>query len=253
MRLSVVGCSGSVPGPQSPASCYLVQAAGFSLLLDLGNGALGPLQALLDVREIDAIVLSHLHPDHCLDMASLVVALGRPNAVAARPITVVADEMAPDRLANVMWPGRPASSLTPLFDFVTDASVLGPFAVRTVLVNHPVPTRAIRLEHGGASLVYSGDTGPSVELVELARGADVLLCEAAWGGSAPGRPDVHLTGAQAGQHATDAGVARLLITHVPPWESIAQAVDGASTTFDGPIEAVMAGSVYEIRGVGPAG
>ena len=145
-----------------------------------------------------------------------------------------------------MWPDRAPSSLDPLFSFVTEAASLGPFAVRTAPVNHPVPTRAIRLEHDGASLVYSGDTGPSTHLVELARGADVLLCEAAWAGSPPARPDVHLTGRQAGEHAAAAGVGRLLITHVPPWESPADAVAGARSAFAGPVEAVRAGARYDV-------
>ena len=76
MRLTVVGCSGSFPGPGSPASCYLVEADGFRVLLDLGNGALGALQRHLQARDIDAVLLSHLHADHCID---LLRALRRPH------------------------------------------------------------------------------------------------------------------------------------------------------------------------------
>ena len=246
MKLHIVGCSGSGPGPLSPASCYLVQADGFSLVLDLGNGAVGPLQALVGVEQIDAIWLSHLHADHCLDMAPLAVALMWSGVTVRGPITVLADALAPARLATVMWPDRAADSLAAQFDFVTDRDALGPFGVRTAAVRHPVPARAIRLEHGGSSLVYSGDTGPAPALIELARGADVLLCEAAWGGSTPTTPDLHLSGAEAGEHAAAAGVGRLLITHVPPWESVDAAVAGARSTFSGPVEAVTAGAVFDI-------
>jgi ribonuclease BN (tRNA processing enzyme) len=72
MRLTIVGCSGSFPGPDSPASCYLVEAehdgATFRLVLDLGSGALGHLQRYTDLESVDAVVLSHLHADHCLDI-----------------------------------------------------------------------------------------------------------------------------------------------------------------------------------------
>ena len=67
MRLTVIGCSGSFPGPDSPASCYLVEHDGFRLLLDLGNGSLGVLQRYIALDEIDGIALTHLHADHCLD------------------------------------------------------------------------------------------------------------------------------------------------------------------------------------------
>ncbi len=246
MRLQVIGCSGSVPGPTSAASCYLVQADDFSLVLDLGSGSLGPLQALLGFADIDAIWLSHLHADHCLDMASLGVALQHSGVHLRRPIPVVADPLAPMRIASATWPGQPASSLTGLFDFATEADSLGPVRVRTAVMNHPVPARAIRLEHAGASLVYTGDTGECLALVELARDADVLLCEAAWGGSPPRVADLHLTGAQAGQHAAAAGVGQLLITHVPPWESVEAAVAGARSTFAGPVSAVHAGDAFDI-------
>ena len=74
MRLTVIGCAGSFPGPDSPASAYLVEADGFRMLLDLGNGALGGLQRHAGLFDIDAICLSHLHGDHCLDMAAYWVA-----------------------------------------------------------------------------------------------------------------------------------------------------------------------------------
>ena len=75
MRLTVVGCSGSFPGPDSAASCYLVEADGFRVLLDLGNGALGPLQRYADIYAVDAVLVSHLHSDHFIDLCSYYVAL----------------------------------------------------------------------------------------------------------------------------------------------------------------------------------
>ena len=86
----------------------------------------------------------------------------------------------------------------------------------------------------------------SANLVELAHGADVLLCEAAWGGSPAPVPGIHLSGAEAGEHAELAGVGRLLITHVPAWESVADAVEAARETYRGDVTAVASGQVYEI-------
>ena len=252
MRLTVVGCSGSTPGPESAASCYLVEADGFRVLLDLGSGAVGPLQSVVALHEIDAIVLSHLHPDHCLDMTALAVVLRYGPTPPARPVTVLAEPGALDRLASAYYPGSEPTVFDGLFDFVVAADRLGPFAVRTTPVRHPVPAVAVRLEYvnatgqGGPTLVYSGDTGASPELVELARGAGTFLCEASWGGSPAPVPDLHLSGADAGEHARAAGVGRLLITHVPPWESVAAAVQAAGSAFDGPVEGVRAGAVYDL-------
>lgn len=113
-------------------------------------------------------------------------------------------------------------------------------------MNHPVPAFAVRIEHAGRSLVFSGDTAVSANLVELAHDADVLLCEAAWGGSAPPVPGIHLSGAEAGEHAELAGVGRLLITHVPAWESVGDAVDAARGAYRGEVAAVESGQVYQI-------
>jgi ribonuclease BN (tRNA processing enzyme) len=123
--------------------------------------------------------------------------------------------------------------------------------LRAAAVDHPCPAFALRLEHGGASLVYSGDTGPSQALVELARGADVLLCEASWPHVVPGRwseppPGVHLSGRQAGEHAVAAGVGRLLLTHVPAWCSGPDLLAEARECFPGPVELVAPDVTYGV-------
>lgn len=246
MKLTVVGCTGGLPGPTSPASCYLVESDGFRLVLDLGNGALGPLQALVAGPDIGAIVLSHLHADHCLDMTVLAVLLRYGPSAPARPIPVLAPPGAAERLATASYPGSTPAMFDGLFDFVPAAEAFGPLRIQTAPVNHPVPAVAVRLWDATSSLVFSGDTGVSPALIALARDADALLCEAGWGGSPVTTPDLHLSGAQAGEHAAAAGVGRLLITHVPPWESVAAAVAGAASTFGGPVEAVRPGAVYDL-------
>jgi ribonuclease BN (tRNA processing enzyme) len=252
VKLTVIGCSGSAPGPGTAASCYLVEAGGYRLVLDLGSGALAALQRLVRVDELDAIFLSHLHPDHCVDMASLAVILrygsAGDNRFAARaPIPVIGPPASAEHLLDVYYPGSPPSTFTGLFEFQTpDAHQLGPFTVRTVPVLHPVPAFAVRVEANGRSLVYSGDTAACPALVELARGADVLLCEAAWAGSPPPVAGIHLSGREAGEHAAQAGVGQLLVTHVPAWESVEAAVTGARETYEGDVVGVAAGDTYEI-------
>jgi ribonuclease BN (tRNA processing enzyme) len=248
VKLTIVGCSGSVPGPVSAASSYLVEHDGFRLLLDLGSGAFGALQRHLDPAEVDAVVLSHLHADHCLDLTAMVV--HRRYAMESVPprIPVLGPGGTHDRLALAYDPAA-RNGLRDLFEFaaVTPGTrELGPFRLRFERVNHPVETHAVRLEAGGRALAYSGDTGISDGLVAAAAGADVLLCEASFPGDRPHPPDLHLTGQEAGDHAAKAGVGRLLVTHVPPWTDAALIGAEAAAAFGGPTELVAAGSSYEI-------
>ncbi|MGY1618297.1 MBL fold metallo-hydrolase [Geodermatophilus sp. SYSU D00691] len=247
MRLTVVGCSGSAPGPASPASCYLVEHDGFRLLLDLGNGAFGQLQALADPAAVDAVFLSHLHADHCLDVAPFVVWHRYSGRSRRRLVPLYAPVGAERRLA-LAYDGD-GETLTDVFDFVPvgpGALEIGPFAVELARTAHPVECYAIRLTADGRSLVYTGDTGPSPRVVALAAGADVLLAEAAHpDGDAAQPPGLHLTGRQAGEHAADAAVARLLLTHVPAWVDAAAQLAHARAVFPA-AELVAPGASYDV-------
>lgn len=261
MRLIVLGCSGSGPGPTSPASGYLVQAGDVALTLDLGNGTFGALQRHLDPWRLDAVAFSHLHPDHCADFSALVVHRRYhpypPFDATARPLPVIAPAEAPQRFAGQYAPSAAELARTDLSDVFAfrpladgASSSVGDVTVRAAAVDHLCEAYALRVEHGGASLVYSGDTGPCDGLVELARGADVLLCEASWPHvtqfwAEPPR-GVHLSARQAGEHATAAGVGRLLITHVPPWCDGEALVAEAKGAFDGPVDLVAPDASYDV-------
>jgi ribonuclease BN (tRNA processing enzyme) len=251
-KITVLGCSGSMPGPDSPASGYLVEADGYRLVLDLGHGAFGALQQHVDPGAVDAIIVTHLHADHCIDLTAYIVALryGSSSYRVAGPetrIPLIGPSGTRDRIGAAYDPLARKLGLQELFAFSTPASgELGPFALSFALTNHPVPTTAVRLTHGQRSLVYSADTGESDELVSLAHGADLLLCEASFGPDDAYIPDLHLTGKQAGEHAERAGVDRLLVTHVPPWGSRQVAADEAASTFGGSVEIAEPGATYAI-------
>jgi ribonuclease BN (tRNA processing enzyme) len=247
VKLTVLGCSGSLPGPDSPASGYLVESDSYRVVLDLGNGALGSLQRQVALTDVDAVVLSHLHPDHCLDLTGYHVALRYGPVRPQRRIPVIGPAGTRARIEAAIDPHARSSGLAELFDFRTPADTdLGPFRLGFARVNHPVPAFAVRLEAAGRSLVYSGDTGESPQLVELARAADALLCEASFGPDEPYRPNLHLTGRQAGEHAARAGVGRLILTHVPPWGSRVTAVTEAARTFAGSLEAAQPAQVMTV-------
>lgn len=252
MKLTVLGCSGSTPGPDSPASGYLVEVDGYRLVLDLGQGAFGALQRYVDPADVNAVIITHRHPDHCLDLTGYIVALryGPSGYGVSGPdgrIPIIGPPGIRDRIAAAYDPLVPKLRLHELFAFSTAVSgELGPFAVSFAQTNHPVPTSAVRITYGDRTLVYSADTGESDALVSLAHDADLLLCESTFGPDEEYVPDLHLTGRQAGEHAERAGVERLLLTHIPPWGSREVAVAEAAATFTGPVEAAQPAGEYWI-------
>jgi ribonuclease BN (tRNA processing enzyme) len=261
MDFTVLGCSGSGPGPDSPSSGYLVRIGDHAMALDLGNGTLGPLHRHLSPFQLDALLLSHLHPDHCSDVASLVV-YRRYHPRPPYPVTEhrlpvygpreTAVRLAAQSAASVAE--READDLSDVLDFhvFTDgaSTEIAGASVRVRQTVHPCESYAVRLEHGGRTLVYSGDTGTCDALVELATGADVLLCESTWPHVGPNGevppPGVHLSGREAGEHAAAAGVRRLLLTHVAVWYDPAAVLAEAKAAFDGPVELVSPGETYQV-------
>jgi ribonuclease BN (tRNA processing enzyme) len=249
MRLTVAGCSGSLPGPDSPASCYLLEADGFRLLLDLGNGAIGALQRYAPLDGIDAVCLSHLHADHCLDLCPYYVARTYAPGGPLRPIPVHGPAGTAERMAQAYGQAEPPG-MAGAFSFRTlteGTCEIGPFRVTTARMNHPVETYGFRLETAGRALAYSADTGESEALVWLAGGADLLLCEASFL-DGPGLPaGLHLTARQAAEHAARAGAGRLMLTHVPPWYDPARSLEEASAVaYDGPVSLAAPGQSFEV-------
>jgi len=270
VRVTVVGCSGSLPGPASAASCYLVEAEGtgpdgtprtWRLVLDLGSGALGPLQTYTALEAVDAVALSHLHPDHCLDLCGLYVALrydpGRLRGAARQPrLPVFGPSGTADRLAAAY--GMPSvPGMTGQFDVrqwsAGDPVVVGPLALTPQAVLHPVEAYGVRVEgpseqDPGRSVVlaYSGDTDVCEGLAVVARGADVLLAEASFVEGRDTDRGVHLTGRRAGQVAAAGAVGRLVLTHLPPWNDPADALAEAGEAYDGALQLAEPGLVVRL-------
>ncbi len=255
MRLTVVGCSGSFPGPDSPASCYLLEAEHegrtWRVLLDLGSGALGPLQRLLDPADHDAIVLSHLHPDHCADLLGLyVVRRYRPEGPLPARLPVHGPAATAERL-SLMYHGLEPGGMDAEFAFsvVTDAHPfsVGPFRVTPYAVNHPVEAYGYRVEADGAVLAFTGDTDDCPNLDPLLTGADLALLDSAFVDGRDDARDIHLSGSRAAGAAVRAGgVGRLVLTHVPAWNDREVCRAQAASIWPGAVEVAAVGEVYEL-------
>jgi len=257
VRLTVVGCSGSFPGPDSAASCYLIEVEDrdriWRIVLDLGSGALGPLQQLVDLQQIDAVLISHLHPDHFMDLCGLYVARRyHPSGTTASPLPVYGPAHTFDRLLQAYGPDA-ADELSKVYDFrqVTDGGTVwvGPVTITTRLVDHPVVAYGMRVEHEGRVLAYSGDTDACQSLNELARDADLLLAEASFQEGRETTRGIHLTGLRAGEAARDSGARRLILTHVPVWTEVEVVVREAKQVYPGPVEPAVAGASYVLEDV----
>lgn len=263
MDMTILGCSGSLSAPGNPASGYLLRTAdGRQILMDVGPGVLARLQELGNPGDVD-VVFSHLHPDHCSDFPSLVVwqrfhpthaapqrhVLLGPSIAALHLGRASADHPSQvDDFSDILdvhsWRAPAAQDAPVVFDDTSRGTVypahrIGSATLYAAPAVHPTESYMIRVEEqDGSSLVYSGDTAATGHLAALAAGADVLLCEATWGERDNGNnpPQMHLSGEEAGQAAAEAGVGRLVITHVPPWGDAQGALRGARRFFDGPVE-----------------
>ena len=253
MKLTVVGCSGSFPGPGSPASCYLLEAEHegrtWRVLMDLGSGALGALQRYVDPLEIDAVLLSHLHADHCLDLCGYYV-LRKYHPDGPQPrLPVWGPGGTAGRMARA-YDLDEDPGMTAEFDFrtwVPGAEVtIGPFTVEAVPVEHPVEAYGLRVRAGASLVAFTGDTARCEQLARVADSADLLLAEASFHHEADNPPGIHLTGTDCGEIARAAGVGRLVITHVPPWYDPRDMLGAAQAVWDGAAELATPGATYDL-------
>lgn len=250
MKLTVVGCTGSMSGPKGAASCYLVQSATTTILLDLGPGGMGQLMNHLDPADIDAIFFSHLHTDHCADIIGMQVYRRWLPTGPLGPIDVYSPGDGLRRTRQIGGDG-PEENYEGEFNFKTvtegDVVTVGDLTVEFFHAVHPVPAVAMRITGPkGGILAYSGDTDYCAGQVSAARDADLYLCEAAFESSRDTVCDIHLTGGRAGKIAAEAGAHNLVLTHLQPWTDPDTVCDEARAEFAGPIAVATPGGTFHV-------
>lgn len=254
MKLTILGSSGSVSGPENPASGYLISVDNSpAVIMDLGPGVLGELQKVQDPVEAH-VVFTHLHADHCLDFPSLMVwRRFHPDHPADSRHLCYGPADTPNHLGRLSadTPGE-VDDFSDTFAFTPwqhgREEIVDRVSITPYSVVHPIESFGLRVvEHTtNKVLAYSGDSAYTENLVECARDADVFLCEATWGdGTTPRPPQMHMSGAEAGRIAQLAGAKRLVLVHIPPWGDPEGAVRAAREHFDGPVEFGEQGMVID--------
>lgn len=238
LELTVLGCSGSYPGPGAACSGYLVRGAGATVWLDAGSGTLANLQRHVGLADVDAIVVTHEHPDHWGDIEGYRVACAYGLHRTGVPV------FAPAGLDAHL-----SADAAPTFDWRVvangDQVAVGGLALRFSRTEHPPETLAVRIDGDGRCLAYSADTGPGWSFAELGHGIDLALCEATYL-ERDSRAPIHLSAAGAGAMARHAGVGRLLLTHLWPTVDPSESLAEASAAYGGPVDLARMHETYPV-------
>ena len=243
MKLTILGNNGPFPAAGGACSGYLIQSGGISILIDCGNGVLANLQKFIRFEELDAIILTHLHSDHISDMHVLKYA-----------VQIKRKRGHFDRAIEVFAPPEPVEEYGRLY--VKDAFILktiaedtilkiGDFSITFAQMKHPSMDFAVKVECGGKKFVFSGDTSWTDKIISFSKGADLLMLDAGLleRDFAEGAP--HLTAAQCGIAASEAGVKKLLLTHFWPDYDVNELLAEARRSFTN-VEATNLLHSYEI-------
>lgn len=243
--VTVLGSAGTFGYPGNPCSGYLIRTDDTAVWLDCGPGTFSALQEHVTLAELDAIVVTHEHPDHCLELpvvrnaARYVLGIDRLPVYLTAGTRAVLECVIGDSVDPIEW--------TEITD--RSSASIGDLSFSFSRTNHPVETLAVRVESRGRTLGYSADTGPGWTFAALDRGGDgfdLALCEATLAEEDAGVVQ-HLTGSQAGAMARAAGVRRLALTHTYQ-DTGSDRVEAAAATgaFDGPVELAMPGHVFTV-------
>lgn len=249
LTVTVLGCSGTYAARGNACSGYLVRSATTTLWVDAGAGTLANIQDHVELGQIDAVVVSHEHPDHWLELPVLRNAFRY--GFEREHVPVYGTAATRDLLAALLH-----DRVEPTFDWnvIEDRSevTIGDVAFRFARTDHPVETLAMRIEHNGRVLAYTADTGPAFSLAALDRAAigfDLAFCDATMSISEAaelGAAAVHMSSEQAGAMAREAGVRRLVATHLwPGCDAGAQRAE-ASAAYGAPVEIAAVHQTYDV-------
>ena len=246
MRIRVIGGSGAWPVRGQACSGYLVERDEFRLLLDPGYGVAVHLPEGVGPGDVDAVYVTHGHPDHYADLHPLL----RARVLSGQtppPLPVYSPPGAVSKVLELDGLGELDGAHASAEFSAGETLQVGPFDMETFLLAHFVPNAGVRMSAGGQTVAYTGDTGPTPELEDLAEGVDLLIAEATYPYSVPERHSGNLSSArEMGELAARVGVGRLLLVHLWPGSSRQVAVEAAREVYDGEVQVAMPDQIVEL-------
>ena len=241
LSITVMGCSGTYSSTESACSSYLIRTKTTSVLVDAGPGSSMELQRTMSLADIDAVVLSHEHPDHWTEMPSMYHAYRYDLEQPGLPVYGTAGTKA--SLDAVV----PEATLE-TFDWTTiDATseiTVGDLSFTFSETDHPVETLAMRIESGGVAIAYSADTGPDWSPEAFGAPIALMVYETTLPIDLEDADIPHVSGRQAGERATAAGIGTLVLTHVPPGHDPADRAESLRETYAGTVEIAAPGRTF---------
>ena len=245
MRFTVLGGCGAWPEAGRACSGFLVEQDGFRLLVDAGYAIVPRLLQHIGAEQLDAVFISHGHPDHCADLNPLLRARALRDDPAP-PLPVYAPPGALNVVLALDHPGMLTAAYT-LHEFIPGADLdIGPFRAATRLLPHWLPNAGVRLDGGGTVFAYTGDSGPAPEVVDLARGADLLVADSSYVDQIPADGQGKISSARhAGEQAAQAGAGQLVLTHLFPGTDHDAARVAAAARYGGDISIATPGLVLD--------
>lgn len=254
MRTIALGTNAAYPGPNNACTGWLVEEGGTHLLLDCGTGVLSRLQLSLPLSNLSAVVITHMHADHFLDLLPLRYAYKYGLQPTPPPLDIFLPPGGRAFLQQMVSPfgmENEANFFDPVFQLQeynpSEGLQLGPLTLTFAPTEHYIPAWAVAIQAGGR-LVYTGDTAPSQNVGELAKGADLLISEATYLSLEEESPERrgHLTAREAGELAAYAQPRRTLLTHLWPHRDPQQVLAHARKAFSGALEVAQVGASYEV-------
>ena len=244
LTVTVLGSSGSYAAVDNPCTGFLVRSAGAAVLYDCGPGTAGPLQASVDLTELTAIVLSHCHPDHWLELPVLRNVFTWFVPRSGIPVYGTARTAEMDEAVTVAVLGAPSPFDWHVIDETAQVTIADQEWTfdRT---DHPVETLAARITSGDASIMFTSDTGPGWSFDEFGHEVDAAFCDASHLSGHENLGIPHLSAREAACRATAAGVGRLVLTHLIPGSDPDAHRDEAAAAYGGPVDVARSGAVFE--------
>lgn len=244
MKLTVIGFWGGYPNVDEASSMYMLEKDGFTLLLDVGSGALSKLQKYKQVDAIDAVVLSHYHADHVADVGVLQHAL-----------LVQAQVNKTNKRIPIYGHYEDPFFFDTLEDDYTEAIAydpdevlkIGPFFIRFLRTKHSVPCFGMRITDGESTIVYTADSAYQKEWLPFSRNANVFLSECNFYAGQDAAAAGHMNSEEVAKIAKEANIPEVILTHLPHFGQTKELVEEVKDVYDGRVQLAFEGLVWDSR------